>query len=82
MVPYHGAGNTILQKPVNFNVYTENDHFRVVPDINKDERRIANLPEELQFQIKEGKVVSAKGSRDGNQHVLEAIAKKLINKDS
>jgi hypothetical protein len=76
-IPYKGPGNIIMQKPVSFDVYTECDFYKAVTLLNEDERRIANLPEELCFVLEKGKPISQRGSLDGNFHAIENIAKEL-----
>jgi hypothetical protein len=72
-VPAHFPGNSIIQKPVEFDVFKEEGVFKVIPLLDEDQRRLANLPPELKFEYKEGKLVSMRGPRDGNLHVLQAI---------
>lgn len=76
-VPYKGPGNTIRQNPVVFDVYAVDDHYKAVPLLNEDERRIANLPNELLFIYENGKTVSRRGSFDGNFHAIEDIVREL-----
>ena len=76
-VPYKGPGNVIRQNNVSFEVYSEEDSYRAVPVLNTDERRIANLPEALWFQCKNGKPVSLRGNIDGNFHAIQDIFREL-----
>jgi hypothetical protein len=76
-VPYKSAGNVILQKEVGFEVYKHPEYYCIRPGLNEMERRLANLPETLDFQIIDGKAVSAKGAKDGNYHVIHEIVKHL-----
>jgi hypothetical protein len=76
-VPYKGPGNTIRQNPVVFDVYSIDGHYKAVPLLSEDERRIANLPEELLFSYENGKPVSLRGSVDGNFHAIEDIVREL-----
>jgi len=76
-IPYKGPGNIIRQKPVSFDVYSECDYFKAVVLLDEDERRIANLPDELRFIFENGKPVSKRGPVDGNFHAIEDIAKEL-----
>jgi hypothetical protein len=80
-VPYKSAGNVILQKEVNFEVYKDEDYYCIRPGLNEMERRLANLPETLDFQLIDGKAVSVKGTKDGNFHVIDEIVKLLRNQD-
>jgi len=76
-LPYKGPGNIIMQKPVAFEVYSEEGHFKAVPLLNEDERRIANLPQELRFSYEGGKPFSHRGAIDGNFHAIEDIVGEL-----
>jgi hypothetical protein len=76
-VPYKGPGNIIRQKPVSFQVFSEDGHFKAVPLLNEDERRIANLPQELLFNYENGRPVSRRGSFDGNFRAIENIVQEL-----
>jgi hypothetical protein len=76
-VPYKCPGNVIRQNPVLFDVYSINGHYKAVPLLNEDERRIANLPQELVFNYENGKAISHRGSIDGNFHAIEDIIHEL-----
>ena len=76
-IPYKGPGNVIKQNPVVFDVYFVDGHYKAVPCLNENERRIANLPEELLFDYENGKPVSHRGSLDGNFHAIEDIVNQL-----
>jgi hypothetical protein len=75
-VPYKGAGNVIRQHEIPFDVYKEEALYKAVPQLSKDERRKANLPEELVFFYENGKPRSPR-KIDGNFHVIEDIVAKL-----
>jgi hypothetical protein len=76
-VPYKGAGNVIRQREVEFEVFKDSDRYSIKPVLTEAERRIANLPETLDFDLLEGKAVSAKGAKDGNLHVITDVAQLL-----
>ena len=76
-VPLKGAGGTIRQRDVTFTVSKVDGHYNATPELNLDERRLANLPEELGFEMKNGKPVSLRGAADGNFHVIEDIVDQL-----
>ena len=76
-VPYKSAGNTIIQKPVSFDIYREENNYKAIPCLSDDERRIANLPDELVFHIEKGRPISARGNKDGNFHVIKDLVKIL-----
>ena len=76
-VAYKGPGNIIRQNPVSFEVYSEDDHYKAIPLLNEDQRRIANLPHELHFNCEDGKAVSRKAGFDGNFNAIEDIVREL-----
>ena len=76
-IPYKGPGNVIRQNPVQFEVYSEEDRYKAIPVLDEDERRVANLPEELLFAFENGKPVSERGSMDGNFHAIQDIVQEL-----
>ena len=75
-IPYKRAGNVISQHQVLFDIYKDAANFRAVPQLNEDERRMANLPETLVFFFENGKVKSPR-KIDGNFHVIEALVARL-----
>ena len=79
-IPYKRAGNVIYQQPVNFDVYKDERHYKLVPCLSDDELRIANLPNELAFVLSDDEPVSLRGKRDGNFHVIDDAFKILKEK--
>ena len=77
MVPYRSAGNVIKQHPVQLEIFKDENAFRAMPLLSEDERTIANLPPNLLFEYKDGKIISSRGNRDGNFHVLRDIVEVL-----
>ena len=75
VIPYKRAGNIISQEPVDFELYREDDHYRLVPRLSEEEIRVANLPPVLRFTMKNGKPVSLRGKLDGNFHVIQDAVK-------
>ena len=76
-IPYKKAGNVIYQEPVNFDVYQDDNHYKLIPCLSDEDIRIANLPKELAFVLSDGDPVSLRGNRDGNFHVIEDAVKAL-----
>ena len=76
-IPYKGPGNVIRQNPVLFEVYSDEDHYKAIPVLDEDERRVANLPDELLFAYENGRPVSERGSMDGNFHAIQDIVQEL-----
>lgn len=70
-VPYKRAGGIIQQQNVTFDVFQLDGHYQLKPCLSQDERRVANLPEVLNFTIEDGKPVSLRGKMDGNFHVIQ-----------
>lgn len=79
-VPYKRSGGIIHQQTVAFDVYQVDGHYQLKPLLSIDERRVANLPETLNFTMEEGKPVSLRGKMDGNFHVIEE-ATRLLQKN-
>lgn len=76
-VPHKRAGNVISQQEVAFDAYDDGEHFTLVPCLDEDGRRVANLPEWLHFKFENGKPVSLRGPKDGNLHVIQDAVKKM-----
>ena len=81
-VPYKSSGNVIRQKEVSFELFKDEDHFSLVPLLNDEEKRLANLPDELSFIIQNGKAVSLRGIKDGNLHVIQDAVLQLQQKEA
>ena len=76
-IPYKRAGNVITQQNVSFDFFREAGYYKLIPLLSKEELLVANLPEELLFEIRDGKPVSLRGKKDGNFHVIEDAVKLL-----
>ena len=76
-IPVRGPGNTIRQNPVMFDVFSEDRSYKAVPVLNEDERRVANLPNELLFVFEHGRPVSQRGAWEGNFHAIQDIVHEL-----
>lgn len=76
-VPIKRAGNVIFQEYVQFEVFQDSNEFVLIPKLEEDELRIANLPVELRFILQDGKPVSVRGNRDGNFHVIQDAVEQL-----
>ena len=70
-IPLKSSGGVIHQHHVSFDVYNEDSHFSLRPCLSEAERQRANLPEELNFVIHNGKPQSLRGKMDGNFHVIQ-----------
>jgi hypothetical protein len=76
-VPLKSSGGVIMQRDIEFDVYRSDSHYTLRPCLTEDERRVANLPEELNFTLENGKPVSLRGKIDGNFHVIQDAVKQL-----
>ena len=70
-IPYKSSGGVIRQHEVSFDVYQIDGHYSLRPCLDDAELRLANLPEELEFVMENGKPISLRGKRDGNFHVIQ-----------
>jgi hypothetical protein len=61
---------------VDFDLYKGESHYSLIPQLTNDERRIANLPESLDFNLVDGRPISLR-KNDGNFHVIEDAVRKL-----
>ncbi|HEV7332791.1 MAG TPA: hypothetical protein VGN63_17260 [Flavisolibacter sp.] len=80
-VPYKRSGGIISQQTVAFDVFQVDGHYQLKPCLSIDERRVANLPETLNFTIEDGKPVSLRGKMDGNFHVIEDAVRLLQKRE-
>lgn len=76
-VPLKSSGGIIHQREVEFEVYKLDGHYSLRPCLSPDERRVMNLPEELNFVMEDGKPKSLRGIMDGNFHVIQDAVKLL-----
>lgn len=76
-VPFHGPGNVIRYKEVDFKVFKEAGVFKAIPECSYQDRVLASLPNELTFDFKDGIPESTRGIKDGNLEVIKAIARDL-----
>ena len=76
-VPYRSSGGVIHQHEVVFDVYRLDGHYSLRPHLELAERRLANLPEELNFVLQAGRPVSLRGKMEGNLPIIEDAVKVL-----
>lgn len=76
-VPYRSPGNIIMNKNIDFDVFKDTTQYKAVPLCELEERRVASLPPELLFEIREGRPHSNRGIKDGNIEVIRRIAGQL-----
>jgi hypothetical protein len=77
-VKYKKPGNVIEYIPVEFEVFRKGEHLEAVPLINANSRLLTNLPNEILFQVKNGKI---KCCTPGREEVVSDLAKKMIEMD-
>jgi hypothetical protein len=73
-VPYRTAGNMIMNKDIDFDVFKDGSQYKAAALCGLDERRVASLPPELIFEFKNGKPESIRGNNEGNVEVIRRIA--------
>lgn len=76
-VPYKSSGGVIHQHLVTFDVFRTDSHYSLKPCLSAGERQVANLPEELNFVLENGKPVSLRGKLDGNFHIIQDAVEML-----
>ena len=74
-VKYRRPGNVIEYTSVEFEVFRDREFYKAVPLDDSKVRRITDLPNELLFQIKNGKVIL---SKPGKEEVIEDIVSELV----
>ncbi len=76
-VSFRSAGNAISNKDVAFEVWKNGLSYKAVADLDIDQRRLASIPPEFDFEINDGKIITAKGNKDGNLQVIKDIIEAL-----
>lgn len=60
LVPYYRTAELVTNEIVPFRVFKEKDNFKAIPLIPKEERRLAGLPEEMNFGYADHSIISSK----------------------
>lgn len=76
-VGFRSPGGSITNRPIAFDVSVKDGHYAAIPICNEFDRRLADLPEALEFVIKEKTVQSLRGIKDGNMNVIQDIVATL-----
>ena len=76
-VPYRSPGNVIRQKDVVFEIFRDFDTYCITPQLPKNERRLADLPEHLEFTLKNNKPKIHMDITVGNFHIILALVQLL-----
>jgi len=72
-VGFREPGGIIINKPIRFDVSCTDSHYVAVPLCSEADRRLANLPEALEFTIEANKIQSLRGTKEGNLEVIVDI---------
>ena len=76
---YRGTGNIIRHKEVVIDVTKDEENvYTAIPRLSLDERRLANVPDQLQFEIKNGHGYSKRGIKEGNVDLINDIVHQLV----
>ncbi len=77
-VPFHGPGNVIKYKEVEFDIFKVEGQYKAVPLCSYQDRVLASLPPELIFTYEQGATTSSRGNlKDGNLGVIQEIVEEL-----
>lgn len=66
----------VRQKAVAFEIFKDG-HFIARPKLSLEEMRVADLPPELVFDLRQGKAFSCRGKKDGKLTVIEDLGNAL-----
>src|SRR3954452_552212 len=77
-IKYRQPGNVVEYLPVEFEVFIDRGYYKALPLQNSQTKLLVNLPDELIFQIKDGKICNY---INGTSEVVEDIVKKLVEID-
>lgn len=77
-IQYRQPGNVVEHVPVEFEVFMDGENYRAVPLQNFETSVLTNLPNELIFEIKDGKICNCK---KGTEEIVEDIVSKLAEMD-
>lgn len=76
-VGFRASGGVIHNRPLDFDIFRQDGHYAAIPTCSEDDRRLANLPSVLEFNINAHGVESMRGIKDGNLTLIEDIAATL-----
>jgi hypothetical protein len=79
-VAFIGPGNVILNKMVLFHIYQEGHAYIAAPMISTEQRRLADLPQELVFEYSGTTIMSSRGEGETKMDVLKDILQELTFK--
>jgi hypothetical protein len=76
-VPNYKFNSVISEKAVAFNISRENNRFKAIPGLTKEERLQTGLPEELEFVYYNYCIVEANDMEEETLHVIKQIILEL-----
>lgn len=76
-VAFHSAGNVIMNKMVPFQICQDGNAFIATPLISMEQRRLADLPQEMIFECSGTTIISNRGMGEGKMDVLKDIFQEL-----
>lgn len=77
-VKYRRPGNVVEYLPVEFEVFIDHGYYKAMPLQNSETSLLTNLPTELLFEIRGGKICNCK---KGTEEIVEEIVSKLVKMD-
>jgi ABC-type dipeptide/oligopeptide/nickel transport system ATPase component len=77
-IKYRQPGNVVEYLPVEFEVFIDHGYYRAMPLLNSETELLTNLPKELTFEIRGGKICNC---TKGTEEILEEIVAKLDEMD-
>jgi hypothetical protein len=80
LVAFHRPGNVILNKMVPFQIYQDGHAFIAVPLISMEQRRLADLPQEMIFECFGTTIISSRREGETKMDVLKDILQELTFK--
>ena len=70
-------GNEILNRIIPFKVFRQQQHYKAMPLITAEERKLTGLPAELSFRFIENRIIPEADANDANLNAINSIASEL-----
>jgi len=70
-------GNEIINQIIPFKVFREQQHYKAIPLISADERKLAGLPAELSFRFVGHRIIPEAEAYGANLDAIHRIAGEL-----
>lgn len=74
-IKYRRPGNVVEYLPVEFEVFIDQGYYRAIPLQSSESKLLTNLPKEMTFEIKDGKICNC---NKGPEELVRDIVRKLI----